>query len=126
VFLQQPRAGGLAVVEGRDVAVAFPGVVVGIDHDLARQRLHWDIREALERDGDDGEIACRCRFGGRRGPGARSQFRDEVRQRFRSPGIADHDAVAQLHRLSGDLASDVSCTNDSNCCHGVRNPVPAG
>ena len=44
VCLQQLRGGRRLVVELRDVAVALRVVVVGVDHDLARQRLDRHAR----------------------------------------------------------------------------------
>ena len=57
VRLQELGGRRRLVVELGDVAVALRVVVVGVDHDLARQRLDRNVPVVLERHGDDDDVS---------------------------------------------------------------------
>src|ERR1700694_2601430 len=113
-------AGGLlAIVDGGHVAVAGWVVVTGVNDNLARQRLHGNLRHGPERDRHDDQIA------GRRGlvRGGSSSFRakgrDQWGQRFGSPGVAHHDVVASGDNLPGENLPNIAATDEANDGYGV-------
>ena len=86
VRLEELGDGGRLVVELGDVAVALGVVVVGVDHDLAAQRLDRDLAVALQRDrhhDDVPRLRSLLRGGG---PGVRPRARPPGRSGSPAPG----------------------------------------
>jgi hypothetical protein len=110
------------VIELRDVAITLRVVVVRVDDNLSRQRLDRNGPIVLQRDGDDDDVPgfrsierrCRSSFG--------PELSDKIRQRLRSSRIADHHVVSALDREPRDLASNESCSDESN---GLHNTTPS-
>ena len=117
VRLQQLGGRRRLVVELGDVAVTLRVVVVGVDDDLARERLDRHRPVVLQRNRDDDDVAglrgvdgaCRARL--------RPELGDERGERLRPARIADHDVVAVCHRQSRDLAADVPGADESDGSH---------
>jgi hypothetical protein len=120
VRLEQLGRRGRFVVELRDVTVPFRIVVVGIDHNLPRQRLDGHGSIILQRNRDNDNVAGLCCFEHRHGTGPWSELGDEILQRLRATGIADGDVVALCYGEARDLAADVSGADESNGLHGIN------
>ena len=117
VCLQKLGGRGRFIIELGNVAVAFRIVIIRVDHDLARERLDGHRAVVLQRDRDHDDVSGLCRFDGSCRAGVGSELRDELRQALRPTGIADHDMVAVGDGKSRNLASDVSGTDKTDCCH---------
>ena len=120
---QSGRRGGAAVDLG-NMAQALGKVVDRGDDHLSRQWLDGYLVDGGERDRDDREVARGgCLSGrGRRGP--RPEFGNQVGQRIRSLGVAEHDAIAMGDRCLGQVAADVSAADDRDGGHVAPLPVP--
>jgi len=75
--LQELGGRGRLIVELRDVAVTFWVVVVGVDYDLARQRLDRNGPVVLQRHRDYDDVSSFRRVDGRRRVRSRSELRDQ-------------------------------------------------
>ena len=77
VALEGARHGDRAALDVVEDAVALRGVVVGVHHDLAGERLDGKVVHGAERDRHHHQIAGRRRLGHRRGARVRAEFGDQ-------------------------------------------------
>ena len=59
----------------------------------------------------------------RRRPRLRPELGDEIGERLGSSRITDDDIVAATNGKTRDLASDMSCTDESECLHEVTSRI---
>jgi hypothetical protein len=106
------------VVELADMTVTLREIVDRSDDYLARQRLGRHLADDSDGDGGYRELARRGRFRGCSRPRARSELRDQARERFWSLGIAEHDVIAVGDRRLRQVAADVPAADDPDRGHG--------
>src|SRR5690606_6670285 len=82
VTLQELRGGRLAAVELLDMTVALVVVVVGVEHDLPRQRLDGDPLDGAQRHAHDHDVAGASGLLRGRRTGLRAELGDETAQRL--------------------------------------------
>ena len=126
VRLQQLGRGRRLVVELGNVAVPLRVVVVGVDHDLPRERRDRHVPIVPERHGHHHEVAGLRRIHGRRGARLRPELGDERGQRFRPARVADHHVVAAGDGQPRNLAADVSGADESDGHDGNIDLNPGG
>ena len=103
--------------------IALRVVVAGVQDDLGGQRLRRQVRVRLDRDRDHHDVARRGGLLGGGGGGQRPQLGDEVLQRLRPAGVAQHDVVAGRHAEPGHRSADHAAADDAHChCHVPANP----
>src|SRR5581483_12200628 len=102
------------VVELRDVPVTLRVVVVGVDHDLAGQRLGRHGAVGLERDAHHHDVPGLRGFGRGCRAGSWPEFGGEVAESLRPPGVAEYDVVTGVDGQAGDGASDVAAADESD------------
>ena len=106
-----------------DLPVALRVVVVGVDDDLAGERLDRHVAVGPQRDGHHHQVARLGRLGRRRGSGPRPQLVDQFLEGLRPARVAQHHVVPGGDGQPGHGAADMSAADQSNCCH--ISPAPS-
>src|SRR5215213_4120272 len=107
-----PAARGRARLDLRDLAVAAGVVVARVDHELAGQLGHRQLRDRLERDRDDREIGAL--HGGRRLRRRRPRLARQALERLRAAGVRDRDLMTECRQPPGERRADVARSDDAD------------